>query len=331
MPYRRPAGPVVQGRRNCTRCSRWRYVAFEFPIKRRKNKSGTHTDYPTGVCTHCKNKAQRIRYEDPVFRARKLAYEHDYRRSPRGRQVIQDRVSSAQYLRRTANWKRAKYWRDPDAARRAQREYHRERWARDPEYRRKVRQWSRDSNRRMRERRAAIRYAQRRGFNVDRSTAAKIGKWFAGLERAWDVKARLTAEHLELLELVAPIPVQAIHPFLNRMLRREATYLDIPVINANDLNNPPVSAGGEILGVDRVSAISKVSDRWIRRVYRDPLTYSVTLETVDKLCLHEDWTLDDVLDVARAWAAENDNPWPCGYRGTTKLAKHLITYGRLPE
>jgi hypothetical protein len=56
-----PAAPIV-GRKNCTRCTRWRHV-IDFPPGRTKRRDGTPIDPPqlSSWCEVCHRKAGRVR------------------------------------------------------------------------------------------------------------------------------------------------------------------------------------------------------------------------------------------------------------------------------
>ncbi len=137
-------------------------------------------------------------------------------------------------------------------------------------------------------------------------------------EKALRLKASLTYEELDYLQVVAPLPLAAIRPILVAVLAGMALHqtglsLSQEAQRRRWLKGQYVE-GDELIGVGRLEAISGITGRAVFRMF-DGEQQSMALHIADQIFMYTEYDLNELVDVAAEWAALTGDPWPIGYMG----------------
>lgn len=141
------------------------------------------------------------------------------------------------------------------------------------------------------------------------------------------LKSRLSHEELDYLRIVAPLPAVAIRPLLVTVLAQCAPHT-IDGLSSDQEQllrrwlKGQYNEGDQLIGVGRLSTISGVPERSIFRMFQADAA-SMTLDLADRLFMHTDYTLDDLVDIASEWAMLTSDPWPIGYRGVKRILDEM--------
>jgi hypothetical protein len=164
----------------------------------------------------------------------------------------------------------------------------------------KLRKRKREANQRWYWRNADhARAYQRRWYHLRRGRRCEPQN--PALVRAWAERAKWTPFEIYMVSLGALLPRAVLKPHVERMLR---AFTDDPIQSLVDRTGVPMRRIYSILNED------------------SPLT-GISLDVVDRLFMHDAVSLDTLVDEAHAWAAKNNDPWPVGYRGSTRILQDL--------
>lgn len=94
----KPTPEIIQGRKNCVKCGRWRYVATDFSVRLYKKKSGP-VEQTINTCHDCRRKAGKRAYNELSYEERKARWT----RQNFVRQSKIDLVKEAKAARRELN------------------------------------------------------------------------------------------------------------------------------------------------------------------------------------------------------------------------------------
>lgn len=286
-------------------------------------------EHVTRLCIECKRRQSRDRYEakGDEIRARVSQYQRDNRARINMRVRQRRRLDPEWAERRRAAQRRSNM--TPEQAerrRQQQREYiHR------PDVRQRRLQYRRTYEAILRAANVSslreLREIRRLQGKRNRSSPEEIHlKRAMKHHRSMVIKASLSHEELDYLRVVAPLPSDAIRPLVVRLLAQAAPHTGQMGFEYERQLRRWVRGewwpGDDLIGVKRLAEVSSVDERVIRRVFeKDSL--SMSLDTMDRLIMYTDYTLDDLMDMASEWAMLTDDPWPVGYRGVARMLKEM--------
>lgn len=69
----KPTPEIIQGRKNCVRCGRWRYLATDFSVRLYHKKAGP-VEQTINTCNICCNRAAKRVYHDLSYEERKARW-----------------------------------------------------------------------------------------------------------------------------------------------------------------------------------------------------------------------------------------------------------------